>query len=125
MDDLISRTEFLKGFSYHAPEERFSPDEVVYLLTKAPTVAAEPVRRGRWMIHHYDREKYEYTEIPYNPKGFNSWDGNMYCSICRGDALCNGREEQVPSSRCPSCGAHMDLDHLGDATAMVEKEDSR
>ena len=44
MDDLISRTEFLKGFSYHAPEERFSPDEVIYLLNKAPTVAAEPVR---------------------------------------------------------------------------------
>jgi hypothetical protein len=52
MDDLISRTEFLKGFSYHAPEERFSPDEEIYLLNKAPTVAATPVRHGDWVGKH-------------------------------------------------------------------------
>jgi hypothetical protein len=102
MDDLISRTEFLKGFSYHAPEERFSPDEVVYLLTKAPTVAAEPVRHAAW----------EYFA-----------DTNMYgCSVCKA-RVTRGLVEL--GRYCRFCGAKMDLDHLGDTTAMVEKEDSR
>ena len=47
MSDLIDRSEFLKGFSYHAPEERFTPSEVAYLLGKAPTVDAVAVVRCR------------------------------------------------------------------------------
>ena len=99
MDDLISRTEFLKGFSYHAPEERFSPDEVIYLLNKAPTVAAEPVRRGRWTYK-------------YSPS--NDPRVNLVRIICSSCGLITGQK----SAYCPSCGARMDLD-------ATEKEDSK
>lgn len=55
MSDLIDRSEFLKGFSYHAPEERFTPSEVAYLLGKAPTVeAVAVVRCGDCKLYTWD-----------------------------------------------------------------------
>lgn len=96
MDELISRAEFLKGFSYHAPEERFSPDEVIYLLNKAPSVPAEVVRHGRW--------RYQHDPIK-DPKRYFV---RIICSVC---GLITGQK----SSYCPNCGAKMDGQGEGDS----------
>jgi len=86
------------------------------------------VVHARWMVRHYDMEKYAFVDIPHNPEVFETRDGVMYCSDCQGDALCNGREEQLPSRRCPHCGAFMDADaperadHFVDVTEKVRKE---
>ena len=103
MDDLISRAEFLKGFSYHAPEERFSPEEVIYLLKKAPTVAAEPVRHGDW--------------VRTSPA---TWE----CSVCR--APYRGTPVRPNWSRyCHNCGARMDREQfVGINKTSDAKEDA-
>lgn len=67
--------------------ERDMLDSIRY----APTIAAEPVRHGRWV---YD-------------------SGFWTCTICMHDEPC--RDEDDPDKprfkRCPDCGAKMDADH--------------
>jgi hypothetical protein len=101
--DLISRADIIydiQMFSsvYHTPTIRRCVEEI----KRAKTVAAEPVRHAAW----------EYFA-----------DTNMYgCSVCKA-RVTRGLVEL--GRYCRFCGAKMDLDHLGDTTAMVEKEDSR
>lgn len=77
------------------------------IVNDAPTLDYAPVRHGRWMIHHYNSEKYEYEDIPYNPLSFDNPSGMLFCSVCDAEALLNAHEEDVPSKCCPNCGAKM------------------
>jgi hypothetical protein len=76
--------------------------DVFETIDAAPTVPAEVVRYGRW------RE----IRDPYGK--LEGWI-HEEC----------GFSDTAAMNYCASCGARMDLDHLGDTTAMVEKEDSR
>lgn len=70
----------------------------------ALTVAAEPVRHAQW----------EYCEESDSDK----------CTNC-GFVVSRGYGYNKPGwKHCPNCTARVDLDHLGDTAAMVEKEDS-
>ena len=115
MDELISRQDALKAINNAEAPDDHSEEGVAYnqgvyaayrRVQEAPTVAAEPVRRGRWTYK-------------YSPS--NDPRVNLVRIICSSCGLITGQK----SAYCPSCGARMDLDHLGDTTAMAEKEDSR
>jgi SH3-like domain-containing protein len=112
MDDLISRVAL---FGYPLRRGNAGCDEananlhflngvesVMEYALDLPTVPAEVVRYGRW------RE----IRDPYGK--LEGWI-HEEC----------GFSDTAAMNYCASCGARMDLDHLGDTTAMVEKEDSR
>lgn len=82
--------------------------EIISQIKEAPTIDAEPVRHGRWMIKHYNFTFCEYEMVPYDATRMDNPSGNLYCSECNAEALLNGHEEDVPSRYCPNCGAEMD-----------------
>lgn len=63
-----------------------SADEVAKAVENAPTIEAEPVRRGKWI------------EEP----------GGFMCSVCH-DAWSEENEEMIKNwNYCPWCGAQME-----------------
>lgn len=62
-----------------------SADEVAKAVENAPTIEAEPIRRGRWVDH-------QYKEFPI---------GRYECSVC-------GARHDMPWDYCPNCGARME-----------------
>lgn len=62
-----------------------SATEVAKAVENAPTIEAEPVRRGRWVDH-------QYKEFPV---------GRYECSVC-------GARHDMPWDYCPNCGARME-----------------
>ena len=62
-------------------------EEVERLITEAPTIDAEPVRRGKWEANV----------------------GGVYCSECA-DAWSDEVESMIQSfNYCPNCGAKMEV----------------
>ena len=52
-------------------------DEVVNLIESAPTVDAEPVRHGQWIVNNH------YGVIECTSCGYGRvWGGGNYCSYC-------------------------------------------
>lgn len=78
MSRLIDADALLEGREDH---EMIS----THLIWNAPTIEAEPVRRGKW----------EYVDYG----GFGNW----HCTACREICICNGDFDY-----CPNCGAKMD-----------------
>lgn len=67
-----------------------SADEIAKAVENAPTIEAEPVRRGRWIHDGYDLQH------------GNDW---IHCSEC------GKRGINVPAdltNYCPNCGAKME-----------------
>lgn len=60
---------------------------VLGIIDDAPTIEAEPVRRGRWIDH-------QYKEFPI---------GRYECSVC-------GARHDMPWDYCPNCGARMEAE---------------
>ena len=68
-----------------------SADEIAIAVENAPTIEAEPVRRGRWIHDGYDLQH------------GNDW---IHCSEC------GKRGINVPAdltNYCPNCGAKMNV----------------
>ena len=101
--DLISREALLEkiGEIFRATdpkgEEQFGVLKCSLMVREMPTVDAEPVRRGRWV----------------------DGENGTECSCCKGNLPCaeftdpEGGDifaEIHMTPRCPSCGAHMDLE---------------
>lgn len=92
LDDLISRKALVEQIKYRMESriraEDFSPGFARALLDimEAPTVAAEPVRHGRWIE---DRGIHE-------------------CSKCGAEQMQNDWDEWLFTNFCPNCGARMD-----------------
>ena len=71
-----------------------SADEIAIAVENAPTIEAEPVRRGRWIHDGYDLQH------------GNDW---IHCSEC------GKRGINVPAdltNYCPNCGAKMDVEKI-------------
>lgn len=62
-----------------------SADEVARAVENAPTIEAEPVRRGRW-----------------ERCGIKTYDFAFYCSEC-----CSFSPNGIKTKYCPWCGAEM------------------
>lgn len=89
-DALVERLE--KSHEYHA---RTSREEVllardIRIIKEQPTIDAEPVRHGRWIMR----------------------GGKRYCSYCNKRACVTRDREDfwytVGTEYCPTCGAIMD-----------------
>lgn len=75
-----------------SPEGHKKLMRINYLITSAPTIEAEPVRRGKWIDKSYDSD--------------NSWE----CSECHEEYLMLYDDycEFVEWAKyCPNCGAYM------------------
>ena len=83
-------------------------DGVQRLVDEAPTVEAEPVRHGRWIL----------TESPYAEyeEGMDGESHPRYvCSLCSTEAGFGSdpdgfATDQELSDYCPGCGAKMDAE---------------
>lgn len=98
MSDLISKSALAlhieKGYRKYG--EDFDAEQILCDLEDFPTIDAEPVRHGRWLI-----SEYEYFD----------------CSIC-GEYYPNGCDSHEEAERklknhdayayCPHCGAKME-----------------
>lgn len=69
--------------------------EVVYKsdIENAPTIEAEPVRRGRWIY---------------------LYDGNYRCSECGDWWTCEETPRESGMLYCPNCGTRMDVERRTD-----------
>ena len=68
-----------------------SADEVATAVENAPTIDAEPVRRGRWLITPY-----------------TDYDDTYECSVCgHGWVFVEGTPKENDANYCPNCGAKM------------------
>lgn len=68
------------------------------ILAGMPTIEAEPVRHGRWIMTRYATT---------SKRGRNISNKKYECSEC---GYQNGRKK---SNHCPNCGARMDLEGEG------------
>lgn len=78
--------------SYNPIKYTYEYGDVVTVedIDKAPTIEAEPVKRGKWITERYD-----------------CLIGRTYCSVCGHDAPFDG-DEVWRSLWCPNCGAQME-----------------
>lgn len=68
-------------------------ETVMEYAKNLPTVDAEPVRHGKWIIEHE----------PFTWMGYTQW----HCSCC-GFTCSYGQEIRSRTNFCPNCGARMD-----------------
>lgn len=68
-------------------------EEVERLITEAPTIDAEPVKRGKWLITPY-----------------TDYDDTYECSVCgNGWTFIEGTPKENDANYCPNCGAKMEV----------------
>ena len=105
MPAMIDKAEALKhtDFDY---DYRF---RIVHeWLLIAPTIEAEPVRRGRWIpVSSFDAcgGDEEVWIAHGNPTAYH------YCSECKNETYLNEEGKEILSDYCPFCGA--DLREVG------------
>ena len=63
------------------------------------------MKRGTWYVSEWDRDGDKFTEKPYDSHKHPYHD--IYCSVCKNSAPCDGYGNYYTSEYCPNCGARM------------------
>lgn len=115
MSDLISRAALLEFAHNHINGYVDCND-----IARFPSVDAEPVRHGRWILKAHDkRANYLWTVTAHCSECCDEekeiWSGyfpNVPDWLARDVALQNAKQVKM-SNYCPNCGARMDGDKDG------------
>lgn len=101
MDDYIKRDALLKEISqqkamstHSFPRRHFTVNDVLTCIKTAPAADVAPVVHGKWIQPHWHNSVHA-----------------MNCSVCGGEVQhAEFRGVAKYYSRCPHCGAKMDLE---------------
>lgn len=90
--DAVDLVETVKYRAAHAksPEEKDAYMQVLWDISQAPTIEAEPVRHGRWIVVYPWRGSSQTT---------------LMCSACK---TCQPVGAHLETPGCPYCRAIMD-----------------
>ncbi len=91
--DADALIEALGLDQYNNGEGMTSTEEwIAEAIMTAPTIEAEPVRRGKWLITPY-----------------TDYDDTYECSVCgHGWVFVEGTPKENDANYCPNCGALME-----------------
>ena len=84
MADLIDRDELFHGqvILVGTEDARESVQGVMDAIWNAPTVDAEPVRHGRWILHRLGDEYFKCSVCGYQQKAYAMSLHFKYCTNC-------------------------------------------